>query len=232
MFLMNHVNIHVLDPIRGVLFDLDGTLVDSRRDLTTAVNCMRRSFNLPPLPFDLVTSFIGNGARKLVERSLHGTDIDIDAGLACFKSYYDQHLADETTCYPGVPETLGRLKEHCIKCAIITNKPEAPARAVLAALAIDSYFDPVIGGDTFPYLKPDPYALTRIIEQWNLDPASVLMVGDHMTDIAAAHNAGIQSVYITSGYGRMGEHTPDIQLETITGLLDLTGIESGQYNMH
>jgi phosphoglycolate phosphatase len=224
---MNYMNIPVLDSIRGIMFDLDGTLVDSRRDLTTAVNCMRRSFNLSPLPFDLVTSFIGNGARKLVERSLRDTDIDIDAGLACFKAHYDQHLADETTCYPDVPDTLEQLIKHNVKCAIITNKPEAPARAVLAALAIEHYFDPIAGGDTFPYLKPDPYALARITEQWNLEPGNVLMVGDHMTDIAAAHNASIQSVYITSGYGRMGDHTPDIQLETIAGLLYLTGIRTG-----
>ena len=221
---MKNSVVPLLTPIHGIMFDLDGTLVDSRRDLTTAINYMRQEFDLTPLPYDLVTSYVGNGARKLVERSLRNTSVDITTGLDCFKKHYQAHLADETVCYTGVPDTLACLVNHGIKCAIITNKPESPARALLAKLSIDIYFDPITGGDTYPWFKPDPYPLIKVMEHWNQTTESVLMVGDHKTDIAAAVNAGVRSVFLSSGFGQLGANKPDIALSSISELLVLVGI--------
>jgi len=226
MILMKNSGVPIQTQIHGIMFDLDGTLVDSRRDLTTAINYMRQDFDLSPLPFDLITSYIGNGARKLVERSLHNTSVDVAQGLDCFKSHYQAHLADETICYPEVPETLVSLKHHGIKCAIITNKPESPTRALLTALGIDMFFDPITGGDTYPWFKPDPYPLITVMKHWELNSNQVLMVGDHMTDIAAADSAGVRSVFLSSGFGRLGVNKPDITLCSISELLVLTGIVS------
>ncbi len=210
--------------ILGIMCDLDGTLVDSRRDLTTAVNCMRADFDLSPLSFEEVTSFIGNGAEKLVERSLRNTEIESANALKHFKTHYTAHLADETCCYPGVPETLKIITSRSIRCAVITNKPEEPARQVLRHTGLAEYFDPVVGGDTNPALKPNPYSLRHVMNQWQLEPSQVLMIGDHTTDIAAAHAAGVKSVFLKSGYGFSGEFQPDITLESFSELAVLLGI--------
>jgi len=217
----------VLNPpanIKGLLFDLDGTLIDTRRDLTTGVNLMRAELDLPPLSVESVTSHVGNGARKMLERSLAGINADIDKALARFKHHYAQHLVDETLCYPDVVETLRKLKAAAVKCAVITNKPEAPTRQILHHLGLDAYFDPVIGGDTTPFLKPDPHALLQVAEKWMLQPDELLMVGDNYTDIVAAHRASMKVVFLTSGFGTKGDGEPDYIVRGFRELRPLIGI--------
>ena len=208
-------------PVRGIIFDLDGTLIDSRKDLTTAINLMRAEYHLPPLALEAVTGFVGDGARKLVERSLQGTTLDPAAALARFKHHYDLHIADETCCYPGVEETLRVLQSRRVRCAIITNKPEAATRTVLRLLHLDQYFDSVVGGDTTPHLKPDPRSALMVLERWGLTRVEALIVGDNHTDIAAAKRAGIRSVFVTYGIGAVGEEKPDFVFDKIEEILAL-----------
>lgn len=210
--------------VRGVLFDLDGTLIDSRRDLTTAVNLLRAEYQLAPLSVEAVTSLIGDGARNLVRRALARADVDLDAALARFKQHYAAHMTDETICYPGTHSTLAALRAAGLHCAVITNKPEHPTRALLAHFGLLAFFDPVIGGDTLPVLKPDPRALLHVAELWGLPPACIIMVGDHDTDITAAHRAGMRAVYLRSGFGHIRDVQPDVVLDDITQLPRLPGL--------
>jgi phosphoglycolate phosphatase len=210
--------------IKGIIFDLDGTLVDSRRDLAAAVNRMRDECNLPALSVDTVTAHIGDGVRNLVTRSLAGTDIDVDKALPRFKQHYMQHLVDHTTCYPGVQETLEALAGRGIKCAVITNKHEAAAREILTRLGLAAFFDPIVGGDSTPYLKPDPRPLLQVAEQWRLKPEQMLVVGDHDTDVTAAHRAGMNVVFMKSGFGRLRDEQPDFVADDWRALQALTGL--------
>jgi len=210
--------------VRGVLFDLDGTLIDSRRDLATAVNLTRAEYHLPPLPVETVTAFIGDGARNLVRRALAGSSADPDQALPRFKQHYTAHMTDETVCYPGTHGTLAALRAAGLRCAVITNKPEHATRALLQHFGLLAFFDPVIGGDTLPVLKPDPRALLHVAARWGLPPAQLIMVGDHDTDITAAHRAGMRAVYLRSGFGVIRDEQPDVMLDDITQLPRLLGL--------
>jgi len=214
----------VFTDVRGVLFDLDGTLIDSRRDLATAVNLLRADAQCAPLPLDTITSFIGDGARNLVRRALADTHADVDTALPRFKQHYAAHMTDETSCYPGTHDTLALLHAASVRCAVITNKPERATRDLLAHFALMQYCDPVIGGDTLPVMKPDPHALLHVAQHWQLPPGAVIMVGDHDTDITAAHRAGMRAVYLRSGFGVIRDEQPDVLLDDITALPALIGI--------
>lgn len=210
--------------VRGVLFDLDGTLIDSRRDLATAVNLLRAEYQLLPLSVETVTAFIGDGARNLVRRALADATVDIDEALPRFKQHYAAHMTDETRCYPGTHATLNTLCAAGLRCAVITNKPERATRALLEHFDLLTFFDPVIGGDTLPVMKPDPLALLHVAEQWSVAPAQLIMVGDHYTDITAAHRAGMRAVYLRSGFGVIRDEQPDVLLDDITRLPALLGL--------
>lgn len=211
--------------VRGVLFDLDGTLIDSRQDLATAVNLLRAEYGAAPLSLETVTSFIGDGARNLVRRALADLpDIDVDVALPRFKQLYAAHMTDATQCYPGTHATLEAVRAAGIRCAVITNKPEAATRSLLAHFALLPLMDMVIGGDTLPVMKPDPQALLYVAASWQLQPSQLIMVGDHYTDISAAHRAGMRAVYLRSGFGTIRDDQPDVILDDITQLLDLLGL--------
>jgi len=216
------MNTRIAAPrIKAVLFDLDGTLVDSRRDLATGINLTRRDYGLPPLPVETVSEHVGDGVRKLVERCFAHTGISIDDALPKYKQHYHEHLADETTCYPGAVDTLERIRAAGISCGIITNKPEAATRALLDALHLARYFDVVIGGDSTPHLKPDPRALLLALESLAAAPGEALMVGDNHTDLASARAAGVRSVYCTYGFGDAAGHEADHEIARLEDLLDI-----------
>ena len=199
----------------GVLFDLDGTLVDSRKDLTAAVNHARAAHALPPLSVQTVTSYIGNGSAALIERSFAGTDVPVKKPLEVFKEYYAAHCAEETTCYPDVHKALDALRRAGMKMAVVTNKPVALTRIVLRRYRLADYFDPVLGGDSLPELKPHPLPLLTVAEAWGDAPASLAMVGDNYTDVAAAASVGMPAVFLTGGFGHLRDEKPDVVCEYV-----------------
>jgi len=208
--------------VRGLIFDLDGTLIDSRQDLTNAINAMRAEYALPPLTLAGVTSFVGNGAHNLVRRALAGTPVPVDEALPRFKQHYAQRLTECTCCYPGVTPTLARLTAAGYPCAVLTNKPEAATRAILTALDLAAFFSPIVGGDSTPYLKPEPHAFLLIAQQWRLPPRDVLVVGDNDTDVDGAHNAGMPCAFARFGFGTLGAQQPEYFLDSFSDLLHLS----------
>jgi phosphoglycolate phosphatase len=187
-----------------LIFDLDGTLIDSRRDLATAVNLMRRHFGLAPLPVDAVTGFVGNGVRALVSRALEGTDIDVDEALRVQRPLYLEHLADETTLYPGVFEGLHRLHRAGHVLAIATNKPADACETILRHFALRPLFASVMGGGSTPRLKPDAEMILESMRATAMAPEATWVIGDNYTDLESARRAGVRSVFATWGFGRRG----------------------------
>lgn len=187
---------------RSIIFDLDGTLIDSLPDLHAAANVMLAGMNRPALPLETVRGFIGNGVPKLVERCLDATGGReggaYEEGLAAFRAAYAADPATLTRPYPGVPETLAKLREAGFALGVVTNKPAAPAKAILAALSLRAHFGVVIGGDSFPVMKPDPAPLFAAIKALGGGPA--IYVGDSETDEATAQNAGAPFWFFSEGY--------------------------------
>lgn len=186
-----------------LLLDLDGTLVDSAPDLATALNRLLAEAGCPPLPLDDVASMVGDGARKLVERGLaaRGVDLDLEAATARFLTLYEQVLTDETRPYPGIVETLTRLREEGWRPALCTNKPEAFSLAILRNLGLFELFDAAAGGDTFATRKPDPAPLLNLLEHLGGSTVSSVMVGDGRNDLLAAAAARLPAVWARYGYG-------------------------------
>lgn len=177
--------------MRGVVFDLDGTLVDSRADLVAAVNHTLARLGRTPLPFDTVVGYVGEGARRLVEKALAATDPGaVDEGLSIFRAYYGAHLLDRTRAYPGVEEMLIRLAARAVDLCVLSNKPEAMSRAVLAGLGMLDRFVAVVGGDSLPTRKPDPSGLLHLAALRSTAVERLLLVGDSAIDLETARAAG------------------------------------------
>ena len=189
---------------------MDGTLIDSAGDIGAAVNRMRVSFGLNPLPRGSVVRMVGNGARVLVSRALADTPgMDLDEAFRRYRHEYDTHLIDETRLYPGVPEGLEELKSAGFHLAVFTNKPYASTRFILKGLGIDALFPVVVGADSGFPLKPAPEALYHILEKTGADAACSWMAGDNWTDIDSGHAAGFRTAYCTYGYGAPDKEQPD-----------------------
>jgi phosphoglycolate phosphatase len=152
------------NQVRLLVFDLDGTLVDSKQDLALSVNAMRTEMGLAPLPLDLIASYVGHGVTLLVRRSLGplATSENVEKGLAFFLNYYRDHMLDHTGPYPGVAEALDKLAGH--KMAVLTNKPVNFSREMLTRLGFAPFFAYIYGGNSFPQKKPDPTGLHKLME--------------------------------------------------------------------
>lgn len=185
-----------------MVFDLDGTLVDSVPDLAAALNRLLASRSLAPFSRPEVARFVGDGARVLLERAFtaRGTAPDARA-LPDFLADYGANAAVETEPYPGVRETLERFAAAGWRMAVCTNKPEAPAHTLLAALGLAPFFAAVGGGDSFPVRKPDPGHLRATIEAAGATPAQAVMAGDHHNDVLSATGLGMPSIFAAWGYG-------------------------------
>lgn len=205
---------------RLVIFDLDGTLVDSCKDLATAVNGMRAYFKLPPLPLETVRQYIGNGVRMLVSRALNGTGIDVDAAMRVQAPLYRQHLVDQTALYPGVQDGLVRLRAQGYLLAVATNKPAEATELILRHYRIRDLFLDVLGGGAFPVLKPDPAMILQLMGLAMAAPEDTWVVGDNYTDLEAARRAGTRSIFLTYGYGDPGQETPTVICDTFTAAID------------
>lgn len=211
---------HVHNPIpaesiRLVVFDLDGTLIDSQKDLANSINEMLAQLHRQPLPDEIIAAYIGDGAGMLVRRAL-GDPADehlVEHGLDLFLTYYREHKLDNTYVYPGVFDSLDILRDANNggprKLAVLTNKPVNPARAICDALGLSPYFFEIYGGNSFATKKPDPEGLNTLIAEASVNPMETLMIGDSDNDILTARRAGAWSIGCRFG---LSSHT----LENIT----------------
>ncbi len=204
-----------------LIFDLDGTLLDTRRDLSTGINLMRRHYRLPPLPVDTVAGHVGDGIRQLVARCLRDFPAaDLDAAVALNYRFYREHLHEATALYPGVAEGLRRLRAAGYALALVSNKPEEACRELLRHFNLAPLFSDTLGGDSVRELKPHPEAIRTLIRKLGADPARTWMIGDHLTDLEAARRAGVRSAFVSYGIGRPGAERPTQRFSTFP---DLTG---------
>lgn len=205
-----------------IVFDLDGTLIDSSKDLTLSVNATRAHAGLPPLAMEAVASYIGNGAEMLIRRSL-GPDAPEGAvweGLAFFLQYYRENMLVHTKLYPGVREALDRWRRHGTAMAVLTNKPEGFSRELVAGLGLRDYFTSIYGGNSFETKKPDPHGLRLIMRETGFRPERTLMVGDSAVDVLTARNAGVACAGVTFGLRPedFERHPPDLLVDDLRDL--------------
>lgn len=214
------------DPhsIKLVIFDLDGTLIDSRLDLVHSVNAALRHIGRPELPDHVIASYVGDGAPILIARAL-GNEADtvdeatIRQGLEFFLSYYRDHKLDHTTVYPGIVEALAAIQNafngHARKLAVLTNKPVHPSRAIVDALKLAPYFSQVYGGNSFATKKPDPEGALRLLEESGVAAEQAAMVGDSHTDVETGRNAGLWTVGVTYGFApqTLADASPDVLVD-------------------
>ncbi|KPF72486.1 phosphoglycolate phosphatase [alpha proteobacterium AAP81b] len=187
-----------------VVFDLDGTLVDTAPDLTAALNAALAALGRPPVPADDVRHMVGHGARKLLERGLAasgdaGAEL-VEAGVAPFLAFYADHIADGSRPYPGVEAALDALAAAGVRLAICTNKPQALADALVAAMGWQGRFAAVTGFDAVPRPKPDPGHLRACVAAAGGDMADTVFVGDSITDTATARAAGVPVIAVSFGF--------------------------------
>ena len=205
-----------------IVFDLDGTLIDSAQDLAISMNATREHLAMPPLDPQLIYSFVGNGAATLVRRAL-GPEADDQLNqqaLAFFLKYYRAHALENTRLYEGVREAVEQLAGQNHVLALLTNKPVQISRDLINALGIGQQFRLVYGGDSFATKKPDPQGLTALMDETNMDAKDTWMVGDSGVDIQTARNAGAHSCGV--GWGFQPEacaaEKPDIMVDNASQL--------------
>lgn len=204
-----------------LIFDLDGTLADTKADLAAATNHMLRELNLSLLSVAQVENFIGLGARVLIERALGQDRANLVAdGFALFMDYYDTHLLDQTRPYPGMEALLAAARVQGMSLSVLTNKPEQPSRAILSGLGLMNYFSAVIGGDTLPKRKPDPQGVFVLHQAAGHALAETLLIGDSEIDMRTGRAAGIATCGVTWGFGRAGFERcpPTFLVETVPAL--------------
>src|SRR5215475_629370 len=211
-----------------LLFDLDGTLVDSRADLISSVNLMLAELGRGTLPETRVITFVGNGVRMLVERALRAVQKDppqgqdVDRALEIFKRQYREHLLDQTRVYPGVKQTLARLCH--IPKAVVTNKPYEFTTALLDGVGLSPYFKVIIGGDSLPERKPSPLMLFEAANRCGAQASECLMVGDSRVDVEAGRAANMKTCGYVPGFrGRteLVEAGADFVIESFSELCEL-----------
>jgi phosphoglycolate phosphatase len=184
-----------------LIFDLDGTLIDSKRDLADSVNAMRIHLGEPPLTDETVYSYVGNGAPVLVRRALPGRpEEEIQRGLGYFLEYYRDHMLDATALYPGVREALDELLAAKVKMAVLTNKPVRFSEHLIKGLGLDAHFFRIYGGNSFEEKKPHPKGIELLMEESGIARADTIMVGDSAVDILTARNAQVRACGVTWGF--------------------------------
>ena len=215
---------------KAILFDLDGTLIDSGPDLALAINHMLKCIGRSEFSSEVIHSWVGNGASILVQRALSGqTTIDADLApelleqsLATFLDFYAKNLCVGTVAYPYVRSTLKILKAKGYRLAIITNKPFEFVQPILDGLALNDLFDSILGGDSLDKRKPDPLPLHYTCEKLGVTADECVMVGDSKNDILAAHAAKMQSIGLTYGYNYgedINEQDPDISFDCFSDMI-------------
>jgi phosphoglycolate phosphatase len=222
----------LFDPhlIKLLIFDLDGTLIDSRLDLVHSVNASLRQLGRPELAEDLIASYVGDGAPMLIRRTL-GPDANDETlarrGLEYFLAYYKDHKLDHTRLYNGIREALITIRNSQNgaprKMAVLTNKPVNPSRAIIEALGLGKFFFSIYGGNSFETKKPDPEGAQTILREAGAKAEETLMVGDSAVDVITGRNAGLWTCAVTYGFA---PHTleaaePDVLVDTAQELAEL-----------
>lgn len=202
--------------IEQIVFDLDGTLVDSVADLSTSLNIIRQKEGLSLLSVAEVHAAVGDGARKLIERTMPAT-ADIDRLLPEFMTLYQKHLTDETRPYPGITELLTRIE---LPMAVVSNKPHDLTLQLLQQLELNHHFNYILGADG-GRKKPDPQPVLRAICNLGGEAGTTLMVGDHHTDLLSGGDAGCQTCFCGYGYGNTGDATCNYRVESVEELAKL-----------
>jgi phosphoglycolate phosphatase len=208
-----------------VIFDLDGTLVDSRLDLANAVNATRRHMGMEPLTNERVYSYVGNGAPVLIRRALgdQATEAEVQEGLEFFLEFYRDHDLDHTVLYPGVRETLDRLRDAGRRLAVLTNKPVRMSRHIVDGLGVGGHFFQVYGGNSFEFKKPHPIGVEALMREAEATPQTTMMVGDSSVDVHTARNARIRCCGVTYGFQpeTLVDPAPDIVVDAMPQLADI-----------
>jgi phosphoglycolate phosphatase len=207
-----------------LIFDLDGTLIDSKRDLALSVNATRAHMGMGPLDIGKVSSYVGNGAPVLIRRALgeQATDALVDEALEFFLEYYREHKLDYTRLYPGVKESLDRLRAAGKRLAVLTNKPVAPSRGIVEGLGVSGHFFQIYGGNSFAFKKPNPIGVEKLMAEAGVDRGRTLMVGDSGVDVETARNAGVQACGVTYGFApeTLSNPAPDLLVDRMEELAD------------
>ncbi len=210
-------------PLRAFVFDLDGTLIDSKMDLVHSVNAMLRETGRAEQPVEQVASYIGHGAPQLIASvlGLCSSEEQNREGLEVFLRHYQLQMLNLTRPYPGVVEGLRALNGCAM--AVLTNKPAQPSIAILQGLKLRQFFRAVYGGDSFEKKKPDPAGALAILRELNVSPGQAAMVGDSDVDIQTARNAGMLAVGVTYGFGQHNKQlcAADLYVDSLTQLSPL-----------
>jgi phosphoglycolate phosphatase len=212
-------------PIRAFIFDLDGTLIDSKRDLIHSVNAMLLEMGRQKLDEETISGYIGHGAPLLVSRALGGNakEEELRRALQFFLAYYEEHKLDTTCAYLGVAETMAELGRKQLPMAVLTNKPVRISVRILEALGLVNHFRPIYGGNSFQTKKPDPFGANKILEEFGSVPSETMVVGDSEVDVQTARNAGTMAATVNYGFGvhDRAQHPADVYLDKIGDLLPL-----------
>jgi phosphoglycolate phosphatase len=192
--------------IKLLIFDLDGTLIDSRLDLVHSVNAMLRHFHRTELPADIIATYVGDGAPMLIRRAFGDPQDDdfLAQALEYFLSYYRVHKLDHTRAYAGIPEALEALRQgrngDRRRMAVLSNKPVNPSRQIVEALGLKPFFDQVYGGNSFATKKPDPEGARRLMQEAGARPEETIVIGDSSIDVLTGQNAGAWTCGVTYGF--------------------------------
>ena len=207
-----------------LIFDLDGTLIDSRLDLAQAVNATRRHMGKEPLDNERVYSYVGNGAPVLIRRAMgeQATEAELQEALEFFMEYYGDHDLDYTTLYPGVKESLDRLLAAEKRMAVLTNKPVRMSRSIVKGLGVAEHFVQVYGGNSFEFKKPNPIGIEALMRETGIDRARTMMIGDSSVDVQTARNAGVQCCGVTYGFQpeTLADPAPELLVDRMEDLAD------------
>ncbi len=212
------------EPKRLLIFDLDGTLIDSQRDLANSVNASRDHLGLEPIADQLIYSYVGNGAPVLIRRALgpEAPQTDVDKALEFFLHFYHDHMLEHTKLYPGVRLALDRLHEAGHRLAVLTNKPWRISEAIVEGLGLKAHFQRVYGGNSFAEKKPHPVGIDTLVSELNWPRETTIMVGDSSVDIRTARNAGVMACGVTYGFQpeTLKTDPPDLLIDNMTELAD------------
>ena len=215
------------DKIKLLIFDLDGTLIDSRLDLVHSVNAMLRHCRRPELPDEVIATYVGDGAPMLVRRALGDPDDGayFHSALRNFLDYYREHKLDHTYVYSGIREALSAIGGNGRRMAVLTNKPVNPSRQIIEALGLNEFFVQIYGGNSFATKKPDPQGARMLLQETITRPEEAVIIGDSDEDVLTGRNAGLWTCGVTDGFAphSLASAPPDVLVHSPAELAELFG---------